>query len=98
MSLLGLSLGATFTIATVLVVEAVDAGDTGLSAGLSTVTRLLGGVLGAQLAATLIAGGATFSLVYALAAVAVVPPLCLMLTSTREPATTRPVGWSDTFR
>ena len=79
MGVLGLALGVTFTTATVLVVEGVDSGDTAISASLATVTRLLGGVLGAQLAATLVAGGAGFSLVYLLAALAVLPALWIVL-------------------
>jgi MFS family permease len=79
MTLLGLGVGATFLMATLLVVDGVGTEDTALSAGLATITRLLGGVLGAQLAATLVAGGAGYPAVFLAAGVTALPVMALLL-------------------
>ncbi len=53
---LGAGIGLAFSALGALIVSAVPAHQTGVAAGMNTVLRTLGGALGAQLAATFIAG------------------------------------------
>jgi MFS family permease len=55
MGLLGFGIGLAFAALGNLIVEAVPASQTGVASGMNTVMRTLGGALGAQIAATLIA-------------------------------------------
>jgi EmrB/QacA subfamily drug resistance transporter len=55
MGLLGFGIGLAFAALGNLIVEAVPASQTGVASGMNTVMRTLGGALGAQVAATLIA-------------------------------------------
>jgi EmrB/QacA subfamily drug resistance transporter len=56
MGLLGIGIGLAFAALGNLIVEAVPSHQTGVASGMNTVMRTLGGALGAQLAATFIAG------------------------------------------
>jgi MFS family permease len=55
-SLLGVGIGLAFAALGNLIVQAVGPHQTGVAAGMNTVMRTIGGALGGQLAATLIAG------------------------------------------
>ncbi len=55
MGLLGFGIGLAFSALGNLIVEAVPARQTGVASGMNTVMRTLGGAVGAQIAATLIA-------------------------------------------
>jgi len=55
-ALLGIGIGLAFAALGNLVVQAVPAEQTGVASGMNTVMRTLGGAIGAQLAATFIAG------------------------------------------
>lgn len=55
-TLLGVGIGLAFAALGNLIVQAVDAHQTGAAAGMNTVMRTIGGAIGGQLAATFIAG------------------------------------------
>ncbi len=55
-ALLGIGIGLAFAALGNLIVQAVDAHQTGAAGGMNTVMRTIGGAIGGQLAATLIAG------------------------------------------
>jgi MFS family permease len=55
MGLLGFGIGLAFAALGNLIVEAVPASQTGVASGMNTVMRTLGGAVGAQIAATLVA-------------------------------------------
>ena len=52
---MGIGIGLAFSAMANLIVEAVDPHQTGVAGGMNTIMRTIGGALGAQLAATLIA-------------------------------------------
>jgi MFS family permease len=54
--LIGIGVGLAFSALGILIVSAVPAHQTGVASGMNTVMRTMGGALGAQLAATFIAG------------------------------------------
>ena len=54
--LLGIGIGLAFAALGNLIVQAVDAHQTGAAGGMNTVMRTIGGAIGGQIAATLIAG------------------------------------------
>ena len=54
--LMGIGIGLAFAALGNLIVEAVPSHQTGVASGMNTVMRTLGGALGAQIAATFIAG------------------------------------------
>ena len=55
--LLGIGIGLAFAAMANLIVEAVPADQTGVTTGVNTITRTIGGAFGGQLVATIIAGG-----------------------------------------
>jgi MFS family permease len=55
-ALLGIGIGLAFAALGNLVVQAVDASQTGAASGMNTVMRTIGGAIGGQIAATLITG------------------------------------------
>jgi MFS family permease len=54
-ALMGIGIGLAFAALGNLIVQAVSPGQTGAAAGMNTVMRTIGGAIGGQLAATLIA-------------------------------------------
>jgi EmrB/QacA subfamily drug resistance transporter len=55
-ALFGLGSGLSFAATTNLIVDHVDAGETGVATGVHTVLRAVGGALGSQIAASVVAG------------------------------------------
>jgi EmrB/QacA subfamily drug resistance transporter len=87
-ALLGIGIGFAFASLANLIVEAVPAEQTGVASGMNTIVRTIGGAIGAEVAASILAGHAlvsglpakhgytiTFSLCAAVLAVAVVASL-----------------------
>jgi EmrB/QacA subfamily drug resistance transporter len=96
--LLGIGIGLAFAAMANLIVEAVPPEQTGVATGMNTVTRTVGGAFGAQLAATILAAHlgvgrysteSSFTLAFAMCAVALV---CGLVVGLRIPSTARAPG------
>ena len=55
-ALLGIGVGFAFAALANLIVEAVPAGQTGVASGMNTIVRTIGGAIGAEVAASILAG------------------------------------------